>query len=190
VTVVFLTTPRLILRTLEESDLPGWANDVNSLRIVENTAAVPWPFKLDDARGYLRHAQAAGPRCLRAIVVSRAEPGTVIGGAIIEPDVVGAEAEIGYWIAERAWERGYGAELALALADHAFRGFGFDRLIASYCHGNEGSRRILVRLGFRHVRHSLERTPGLGAAIMVGHLELTRREWLYGMGCQKPKSPA
>jgi RimJ/RimL family protein N-acetyltransferase len=186
---VYLTSPRLILRMLEEGDLNVWQAEINSLRIVENTATVPWPFKLDDARDYLTHARAAGFRCLRAVAVLRSPPHGLIGGALIEPDVVGAEAEIGYWIAESAWAKGYGGELAYTLADHAIRVYGFDRLVASYCHGNEGSRRILVRLGFRHVRHSRERTPGLSAKIMVGHLELTRREWLYGTGRRTQASP-
>jgi RimJ/RimL family protein N-acetyltransferase len=174
---IYLQTKRLILRKPEESDLHAFAAAINSLRIVENSASTLWPYTADHALAYLDHARRAGPRCLRAIAVSKGS-GAIIGGAIIESDIVGQEAEIGYWIAEAAWWRGFGYELAYALADHGFRVYGYDRLIANYFHGNEGSRRILVRLGFRHVRHSLEPVPGHMHKGLVGHLELTLREWL------------
>lgn len=174
---IYLQTKRLILRKPEEGDLHAFASAINSLRIVENSASTLWPYLADHALAYLEHARGAGPRCLRAIAVSK-QSGAIVGGAIIEPDVVGQEAEIGYWIAEAAWWQGYGYELAIALADHAFRIYRYDRLIANYFHGNEGSRRILVRLGFRNVRHSMEPVPGHSHKAMVGHLELTLREWL------------
>ena len=173
-----LTTARLILRAPVESDLAALAAAINSRRIVENTATIPWPYGPNDALYYLQRARSAGPGTLRLRIERQDRPGEIAGGIGIEASDRRQDAELGYWLAEPSWAKGFGFEAAHAVTGYAFEVIGHERLVAGYRHGNEASRRILNRLGFRHVEHRRNWARGIGTYVPVARLELSRREWL------------
>ena len=59
--------------------------------------------------------------------------------------------EIGYRFIEKHWGKGYATEAGKAFIDHAFNIMKVDTLYAYADAGNEGSRRILEKLGLRYV---------------------------------------
>lgn len=177
-----IKTERLLLRPLRESDLVTLAATLNNYRIVRNTARIPWPYRLDDAREYLGHASQSISGTLRLSIAEKSRPDGVLGGIGYEAEEAGHSAELGYWLAEPIWAKGYGYEAARAVTAHAFEAAGHDRLVAGYRHGNEASRRILDRLGFRFVEHTMSYSRGVGRKTPVARLELTRREWLKAKG--------
>jgi RimJ/RimL family protein N-acetyltransferase len=177
-----IETERLLLRPLQESDLVALAAALNNYRIVRNTARIPWPYKLDDAREYLGRGKQNIPGTLRLMIAEKSRPGMVVGGIGYEAEGAGHSAELGYWLAEPVWAKGFGYEAAAAVTAHAFETAGHDRLAAGYRHGNEASRRILDRLGFRVVGHEMMYSRGVGRQTPVARLELTRREWLRAKG--------
>jgi RimJ/RimL family protein N-acetyltransferase len=173
-----IATKRLLLRPLRESDLAALAAALNSRRISHNTARIPWPYSLDDARAHLARVSRGERGTLNMMIVEKQRADRVVGGIGYEADGAGHGAELGYWLAETLWSKGYGHEAAKAVVDHAFKVSRHDRLHAGYRHGNEASRRILDRLGFRIVGHSMMPSLGAGHPTPVARLELTRREWL------------
>ncbi|HEY1188738.1 MAG TPA: GNAT family protein [Gemmata sp.] len=85
--------------------------------------------------------------------------------------------ELGYWIGEPFWGKGYVVEACRAVLDFAFAEYGPERMQARVIDGNTASERVLQKLGFRYegtLRRSLLRR---------GHFEdvrmysLTRDEW-------------
>jgi RimJ/RimL family protein N-acetyltransferase len=177
-----IKTERLLLRPLREDDLVVLAAALNNYRIVCNTARIPWPYRLDDAREYLLHAGQSSPGTLRLTIAEKSQPDTVAGGIVYEAEPAGHSAELGYWLAEPVWAKGFGYEAAAAMTAHAFETAGHECLVAGYRHGNEASRRILDRLGFRIVGHEMIYSRGAGRKTPVARLELTRREWLNAKG--------
>ncbi len=177
-----IKTERLLLRPLRESDLVALAATLNNYRIVRNTARIPWPYKLDDAREYLDRASLRIPGTLRLAIAEKSRPDIVVGGIGYEAEEAGHSAELGYWLAEPVWARGFGYEAAKAVTAHGFEAAGHERLMAGYRHGNEASRRILDRLGFRVVGHEMMYSRGIGRDTPVARLELTRHEWLRTKG--------
>lgn len=59
-------------------------------------------------------------------------------------------AELGYWIAEEYWNRGYATEASRELINHAFSDLEVDAIYASYRSENKQSGRVLEKLGFRY----------------------------------------
>lgn len=173
-----IETERLILREMQESDLGPLCEALNNIRIVRNTARIPWPYRLDDAAEHLRRVRDTGAGSLRLMIVLKQAPQTIAGGIAYEAEISGHAAELGYWLAEPMWARGFGYEAARAVTTHAFEITGHERLVASYHHGNEASRRILDRLGFRLTHHARMYTLGAGTLAETAVLELTRKEWL------------
>lgn len=172
-----IETDRLVLRRPREADLTSLCAAVNALGIINNTGRIPWPYRRDDAIGYLRRAAENRRGELNLLIIRKDRPDEVAGGIGYGADATMPSAEIGYWLAEAGWGRGYGLEAARAITEQAFAVAGFERLTASYRHGNEASRRILDRLGFRLVGHGHGWNAGLKRHVPVARLELGRREW-------------
>jgi RimJ/RimL family protein N-acetyltransferase len=177
-----IKTERLLLRPLRPGDLVQLAAALNNYRIVRNTARIPWPYELDDARQHLDRVSHIIPGTLNLTIVIKEKPDTILGGIGYETGDSGHSAELGYWLAEPVWAKGFGYEAAAAVTAHGFEVAGHDRLVAGYRHGNEASRRILDRLGFRIVGHEMIYSQGVGHKTPVARLELTRREWLKAKG--------
>jgi len=167
-----IATERLLLRPIEPRDLLPIASQINNLRVSQNLTRVVHPYYPDDFNRWnnrdKRHSHVFG-------ITMKDE---VIGVVGLESDAVGAEAELGYWLAETHWKQGLMGEAARAVTDFGFGRAGYDRLVSGYRHGNEASRRILIGLGFRHTGHKLTRSFALKRPVAIATVELTRREGL------------
>lgn len=70
------------------------------------------------------------------------------------------QVELGYWLAEEVWGKGYGTE-AIRLADYlAFRHLSATVVTAEVFVGNQGSCRVLEKNGFQRQR-TVRRVPEL-----------------------------
>ena len=59
------------------------------------------------------------------------------------------DVDIGFAFLERHWGRGYAVEAAAAALEHGFRTLGLLRIVAITAPGNQGSIRVLERIGLR-----------------------------------------
>ncbi|MBY0456635.1 MAG: GNAT family N-acetyltransferase [Gemmataceae bacterium] len=58
--------------------------------------------------------------------------------------------ELGYWLAEPFWGKGYAVEASAAVMRFAFAEYKPERMQARVIDGNHASERVLTKLGFRH----------------------------------------
>lgn len=85
--------------------------------------------------------------------------------------------ELGYWIGEPLWGKGYVAEACRAVLGFAFAEHAPERMQARVIDGNGASERVLLKLGFRYegtLRRSLLRRGNFEDVRMYS---LTRDEW-------------
>jgi RimJ/RimL family protein N-acetyltransferase len=69
--------------------------------------------------------------------------------------------ELGVHIRSAHWGAGYAYEASRAVIEHAFTTIGAARLFAGHNPKNEGSRRLIAKLGFRHTHDELYPPTGL-----------------------------
>ena len=62
------------------------------------------------------------------------------------------ECELGYWIGQPFWGNGYMTEAAKALIKHAFEDLKVTKIWAGYYDGNEKSKRVQEKCGFKYVK--------------------------------------
>lgn len=88
-------------------------------------------------------------------------------------------AEAGWRLARRHWRQGYATEGAWAVLDHGFQTVGLARVWAETMAVNLPSRRVMARLGMRHVRtdHRVWDDPLPGADQGEVVYEVTADEW-------------
>lgn len=144
-----LETPRLELRRLSEDDAPFVLVLLNEPSFIRNIGD-RGVRTLDDARAYL----AEGPNASYArhgfglYLVELKEPRMPIGiCGILKRDVL-PEPDLGFAFLPAYWSQGYGLESAAAVRDYARDTIGLPSLLAIVSPANEGSIRLLEKLGF------------------------------------------
>jgi RimJ/RimL family protein N-acetyltransferase len=168
---VVLATERLILRAPRPADAKAIVSLINDRRIAENTARIPHPYGIADARAFL----AQSNRDPGAFLITLAD-GTLIGGCGIAA-ASAADPELGYWIGLPHWGRGYATEAARALIDHAFGELNCERLSSRARVSNPASRRVLEKCGFQWTGVALIRIRALKSSAPVDCFRLDRGLW-------------
>ena len=89
------------------------------------------------------------------------------------------EAELGYWIGVPYWGRGIAVEASERMLEHAFSDLGLVRVWCAYYDGNERSKRVQEKLGFRFQwTNDAVPVPQFNET-RKGHVNLmTKEEWL------------
>src|SRR5947208_13308688 len=109
--LVVLETQRLVLRAPQLEDAKAIAALANDRRIAENTARIPYPYRMPDAESWII---AAGTELDAETYLITLANGTVIGGCGFDLRD-GPAPEIGYWLGTRYWGKGYATEAVRAL---------------------------------------------------------------------------
>lgn len=86
-----------------------------------------------------------------------------------------ATADLGYWLAVERWGRGYVSEAVRLTCHLAFAHLGAALLTARVFDGNDASRRVLEKSGFRPDWRST--TTLRGRTVAQTHLGLSRHAW-------------
>ncbi|MFD0273731.1 GNAT family N-acetyltransferase [Kitasatospora sp. NPDC127111] len=148
---VVLTTERLVLRAPQESDVDAVLAACQDAEI-QRWTVVPSPYRREDAEYFVRDLAHNGWRTgeNRIWCVFERGTGALVGsqGLISCPGRPGA-AEVGWWATKEYRGRGYTAEAAAAVARYGLTELGLRRLEWYAYVGNEGSRAVAEKVGFR-----------------------------------------
>lgn len=87
------------------------------------------------------------------------------------------ESEIGYWIGVPYWGRGYIPEAVKALLKYCFLERRDDRVWCGHYEGNDKSRRVIEKCGFKYAFQRMERVVLLSEERNEFFYSITREEW-------------
>lgn len=164
-----LRLERLTLREWRETDAEIIAPLADNHEVWINLRdRFPHPYTLADARAHIARCQAESPRYNFAVCLEDSPIGSI--GIMPGSDIHSISAEIGYWLGQPYWGKGYGGEVIKGFSEWAFRRYGLVRLFASVFTYNPASARALEKAGF--VREATFRS----AAIKEGKI---CDEWIY-----------
>lgn len=106
----------------------------------------PYPYTIEDAITFLGLAENG----VLGYVFGIYEDNTFVGcGSLIpQHDVYRINAEIGYWIGEPYWGKGYATEAVRLLLIFAFEALNLLRVYANVYEYNIGSMKVLEKVGF------------------------------------------
>jgi len=88
-------------------------------------------------------------------------------------------AEIGYRLRRQDWGKGLATEGALALVNWGFRSAGYDKITACTMAVNHGSRRVMEKIGMKHVCTNFPDFPAPIPGTEHGEVwyEVLRSDW-------------
>lgn len=176
-TAMEMETARLMLRPWREAD----AEEL--FRYASDPAVGPiagWPphTSVEDSRRIIREVLSA-PETYAVVLKETGKPvgsaGIMFRGYGSAPMDAG-QAEIGYWIGVPYWGRGLIPEAVRELQRRCFEDLNLNAVWCGYFEGNERSRRVQEKCGFRY-HHTEENKPcAIEGVLRTEHLTYLDRE--------------
>lgn len=145
---VFLEGDRLSLRTPTPDDFDYIARHLNDPTVRHGGLEMHrTPIHSEDIEAQFEQGGEEGHD---SHVFLACQGETPVGSAgLIDVDLEGRKAELGYWIEPDEQGNGYATEAAQLVLTHAFDQLGLHKVWARTVHDNEGSKRVLEKLGFQ-----------------------------------------
>ena len=146
-----LRTARLILRPFVLEDAPVVQQLAGDRAVANTTLAIPHPYEDGVAEAWIAaHSQQFQERKKCIFAVTLRDVPQVIGALELGLTLPDACGELGYWIGQAFWNRGYCTEAAHAVVNYGFSGLGLNRIQGRHLTRNTASGRVLLKLGLHH----------------------------------------
>ena len=148
---MIINSKRIILRDWKDEDIIDLQNGLNNINVSKWLASVPYPYTKQDAESFIAFSKQVGENLkniMLAIVLK--ENNKVIGGTSIENiNAKDGTAGGGIWINEKYQKNGYGIEAFSTRAKYCFEKLNLRRLENGYFKGNEKSKNMQHKLGYK-----------------------------------------
>ena len=174
-----IETPRMWLRLIEESDLPGLLEIIGDDEVTRFLGFSSWKTMVDAEAWFRRISAMQTTGSAREFVIVAKQTGNILGRCgLFEFEEVDAHAGLGYILGRPHWKQGYMREALTALIDCAFHEMSLRRLEARVEAHNTASTGLLQRLGFTKEGVLRERWMNKAGPMDAEIYGLLRNEWL------------
>lgn len=143
-----LQTARLTLRPMTAGDAEAVRRLAGDPDVAASALNIPHPFDPEMAEEWIgRQAQAyQDAREVTFAIIRRADE-EFVGAIGLDVRAEHDRAELGYWIGQPFWGRGYASEAAYAVVQFAFDDLELNRIYANHFADNPASGRVLEKIG-------------------------------------------
>ncbi len=174
-----LSTPRLRLRPLKQSDASAIQKAASDRMIADTMISLPHPYPAGEAGRYIARQQAER-KVGRSFTfyIEQKDDGRFCG--LVELRAIDREhslGELSFWLAFDAWGQGYMSEAIQAVVKYGFEVCGLNRLYAYHMMRNPATGRILEKNGFRQEGLLHQRVQKWGQFEDVALWAILRQDW-------------
>lgn len=174
-----IETARLILKPFKEEDAQSVYELAKSYELYKSTLNIPHPYEPQMALEWIQtHEVAHEETGMIALGAFIKETDTLVGTFSLGFLPKTKNGEIGYWIGEPYWNKGYASEAAKALVDYGFAQLKLNRIYGRYLTFNPASRKVMEKIGFEFEGVLKEVIVKEGSFHDVGYLGMLRSDWL------------
>jgi [ribosomal protein S5]-alanine N-acetyltransferase len=142
-----LVTERLVLRNISDKDIKDLIENINNLNVSKWLLVVPYPYTEKNAKWWIDHCKEKDKEYNFCIEL-KSEKKLIGGIGLSHVDKFQGTAEVGYWLGENYWKKGYGSEALKVLIDFSFNKLKLRKLEAGVFSKNPGSGKLLEKFGF------------------------------------------
>ena len=132
------------------ADAPELSKRLSDFAVADTTLNIPYPYPDGAAAEFISSrlpAYTAGTTV--SFVLTLKDDGRLIGGMGLAASPRFNHAEIGYWIAQPAWNQGYATEAARAVVQFGFETWGLHKIVGTHLRRNPASGRVMEKVGFQ-----------------------------------------
>lgn len=156
-----LHTERLLLRPFSKADAPAVQLLAGNKKVSATTLNIPYPYPDGLAAEWIATHEEDFFQHRSLILAVCLKPELMLIGAIgLMINRKHDHAEMGYWIGEPYWNRGYCTETCRAIISFGFSELKLNKIFAHYFIHNVSSGKVLQKSGMKreshlrsHVRH-------------------------------------
>jgi len=139
-----LITPRLTIRPLLEVDADAIVAHLNDPKVTCNLNPLPKPYRVDDAKAFLKSVDDDANQ--RGYVIARER---AIGIILFKNHNAETKtAHLGYWLASNHHGKGYMSEALNAMLSKLFAEGWLETIESDIFEGNQASENVQRKLGF------------------------------------------
>ena len=138
-----LYTDNLIIKKPSEEHLYSLIKELNNWNISQWLVNVPYPYTIVDGQYWLKKTKE-DDYSFNIFLKKK-----LIGGISITNKQNNTKPELGYWIGEDFWGKGYANEACTKLIEYFFLNTPHNIIYASHMKDNIRSKKILTSLGFK-----------------------------------------
>jgi len=174
----------LELREWRLSDATSLAENANNIHIWNNLRdRFPHPYSEEDGKSFIETALSMPqPATLLAITIDGEAIGSI--GITLHTDVDRITAEMGYFIGEKYWNRGFTTEAIKQMVTYAFTHFQFlYKIYATPYEFNIASQRVLQKVGFEREAILKKAVIKNGKIIDLHYYSLLKSQWASPETC-------
>lgn len=158
-----IETERLLLRLFNKADAEKVALICNNYSIYRSTVSLPHPYTVDYAISWIeKNVQKFDDELAYNFAVADKQSGEIYGFVGVSNNKSHNNGEIGYWIGEEYWGRGYATEAVSALIRFAFEEKGLHRVFARHLSSNPSSGKVMTKAGMTYEGTQIEQVVKLG----------------------------
>ena len=144
-----LRTERLVLRRPETGDVDALVTLADNRKVAEMLARMPNPYGEAEATAFIAMATKSS-EAIYVLTTLGERPG--VGGALVGCaglNMTDRGLELGYWIGEPYWRKGYATEATRAVLDYGFNELGLEEITAVTHPDNAASQHVLTKCGLK-----------------------------------------
>ncbi len=151
-----IETKRLILRAPIRGDVPALVQLADNKNIAEKLARLPSPYTGADGIAFVEIFSQRADERPYAITNLHGDFMGIVGFTFVP----GHPPELGYWLGEPFWGKGFMSEAVKALLEAAHATRQFPTIASSALATNAGSLSVLAKAGFKIVGEAINRFDG------------------------------
>ncbi|WP_297436478.1 GNAT family N-acetyltransferase [uncultured Clostridium sp.] len=142
-----IVTNRLILRVMDFDDALEISRLLNNYNIYKVTRILPFPYTEDDALAWIA-GHKFGIKSDRVYNLAIVDKNTkeLYGTVALSNNKEDNNGELGYWIGEEFWGKGYCTEAINAILDFAFYEKGYNKVFARHFESNIASGKVMQKV--------------------------------------------
>jgi len=137
----------VLIRAFKYSDIDELSILLNNKKIWNQLRDyLPHPYSKNDAEVYID--LKANERPILTFAIESEE--NLVGNISLKPleDIHSHSAELGYWVGEPFWRKGYATHAISKIVDYGFNELNLARIFATVMENNTGSMKALTKSGF------------------------------------------
>lgn len=143
-----LETDRLLLRRPMKKDIPAMVKWLSNPNISNNTLTIPHPYFKSDAEHWLQKVwKGWEDKTDYVFGITLLKNQEYIGAMGLHANAEHNRAEVGYWIGEPYWNKGYATEALKAVLEFGFDVLEYHKIYATHMVHNASSGKVMAKAG-------------------------------------------
>jgi ribosomal-protein-alanine N-acetyltransferase len=143
-----ITLNRLVLRPFVPSDAKEVQRQAGNPKVAATTATIPHPYPDGAAEEWIsKHAEWFEKRAAVDWAIELKDEKKLIGCVSLGINKLHNRAEIGYWVGEEFWNRGYCSEAAIGAIRYAFDSLKLNKITSRHMSENPSSGKVMIKAG-------------------------------------------